>query len=307
VDLERGRSFLRLGAAAFPLPSFELGTAFEAALGTDHNLDNRKNNDNETSDDFNLDLLYGRWTVGGNFVLAAGQRPLPLALGAMSWDDDLRPAGGAAVARLPWRDYDAFRLVAGWFGVRSLADSWVRLAAVQGAYALHDGGPCGADVRVAYLRYDHADGLVADGLARTNATRGGVFVSDFELLDVQLAGRVAVAGVPCVAEAGWVENFGAASSSSAGLRAGVEIGDLASRGHVAVSYAFQRIEQDAVLAAFNSDDWWFHSRTRGHRAGAAVALGGGVFFGVSGSIERRDDLSEWTERLLIDLRADFSQ
>src|SRR5262245_23185846 len=122
-DLRRARSFLRLGIAMFPVAALELGAAFEAALGSDHNDDNRINNDNETSDDFNLDLAYARLGLSPALTLAGGRTPLPLRLSALTWDDDLRPVGGSIAARRAWRDYDTFDAVVGGFAVRSLAES----------------------------------------------------------------------------------------------------------------------------------------------------------------------------------------
>jgi len=277
----------------------------EAALGSDHTTDNRANNDNEPSDDFGIDLLYARWVPRPDLAVTAGQQAAQHLMTALTWDDDLRPAGGAIAARLPSGDFNAWRLAAGWFGVRTLADSWTRLAAVQAAFSRHDGGPRGVDVRLAYLFWDHVDALVADGLARTNATRNARFVSDFRLVDVQLRWRVLLGPVPCVFHGEWVENLGA-DTNSTGARAGLVLGDLGAPGHVEVQYHYHRIEQDAVLAAFNADDWWFHSRLRGHRGNVSVALGHRTTFGVSGSLERRDDLTTWTKRLLLDLRVAFS-
>jgi hypothetical protein len=296
---------LRLGAAVFPVPRFELGGAVEAALGSDHNTDNRANNDNESSDDFGVDLLYARWLPRPDIAITAGRQAAQHLLTPLTWDDDLRPAGGAIAARLPAGDFDAWRLAAGWFGVRSLADSWTRLAMAQAAFSRQDGGPRGVDVRLAYLFWDHTDALVADGLARTNATRNARFVSDFRLVDVQLRWRLRLGPVPCVVHGEWVENLGA-DTNSTGVRTGLVLGDLGAVGHVEVQYHYHRIEQDAVLAAFNADDWWFHSRLRGHRGNVSVALGHRTTFGVSGSLERRDDLTTWTKRLLLDLRIAFS-
>jgi hypothetical protein len=303
-DLRRARSFLRFGAAMFPLPALELGAAFEAALGSDHNNDNRINNDNEPSDDLNLDLAYARWAPAQSVTLEAGRTPLPLRLSALTWDDDLRPLGGSIAARRAWRDYDTFDAVVGGFAVRSLAESWVRLAAAQVGYAYRDGAPAGADVRLAYLWYDRFESLVTDGLSRTNGVATGRFVAEFDLLDVQVAARLNPFGWRSSVHGEWVENLGADTESSA-WRAGLVVGDVDARGRIEARYFFHRVERDAVLAAFNSDDWWFHSRFRGHRGGVAVGLGRGVVAGVSGSAERRDDLATWTKRLLLDLRVDF--
>jgi hypothetical protein len=141
-------------------------------------------------------------------------------------------------------------------------------------------------------------------LARTNGVAAGKFAAEFDLLDLQVAARLHPFGWCASVHGEWVRNLGADSESS-GWRAGLVVGDVDARGHVEARYFFHRVERDAVLAAFNSDDWWFHSRFRGHRGGVAVGFGRGVVAGVSGSAERRDDLATWTKRLLLDLRVDF--
>lgn len=303
-EVRRTRSLLRLGAAVTPRQTLELGAAFEAALGTDRNVDNRGNNDNEPSDGLNLDMAYARWRPAQGIALTAGRSELPFQLTALVWDADLRPIGGSVVARLPSRDFDAWRFTAGGYAVRSLEERWTEVAAAQAGYSYQDGGPRGADVRAAFLHFGRTKSLVLDGLARTNRVRAGEFVSDYDLLDLQFAWRTLVSGLPGVAQAEWVENLGADSESS-GWRATLAVGDRLAPGHVEVQYIFERLERDAVLAALNSDDWWFHSRLRGHRAVLAVAAGHGVTLEVSGSIERRDDLARWLKRLLLDLHADW--
>jgi hypothetical protein len=293
---------LRFGIALFPVPQCELGAAFEAALATDTNADNRTRNDTEPSDDFNLDLLYLVWRPRSDIALAGGRRALPLQLTALIWDDDLRPVGGSIATTRAWRAYDAWRIAAGWFVVRSLAESWVHLAAAQTSYTFHDGAPRRGAARLAYLHYDHTASLVTDGLARTNRVQSGDFAATFDLLDLQIEARSPIGSLPGLVQAEWVENLSADAESS-GYRLGAGLGEAVERWQVALRYFFQRLESDAVLAAFNSDDWWFHSRMRGHRAVLGVGLGHGVRVEASGSIERRDDRDDWIRRARLDLHA----
>jgi hypothetical protein len=283
------------------VPWLELRAAGEAALGSDDNDDNRRNNDNEPSDDLNVDRLVAIWRPHLAVTAAAGQNHLPLELSALVWDEDLRPAGASVAARFAWRDFDAWRFAAGGFGVRSLGDDWVQLASVQAGLSIRDGAPTGAEARLAALYFDRTDALVGDGMARTNSVQAGDFVADFQLLDLQIGLRHVVWRVPAALDAEWVENLGADAASS-GWRGAARCGDLAARGDVEIGYAYHRIERDAVLAAFNSDDWWFHSAMRGHRVTLSVAVVRALSLGVSGSWERRDDLTTWTRRLLLDLR-----
>jgi hypothetical protein len=299
-DLQRLRSQLDLGLTVHPSRTLELAVGVEGALGTDDNDDNRLNNDNEASDDLNLDHAVGTWRPTPDIALQVGQDGLPWTVSPLLWDAHLNPAGAALTVRLPARDFDRFRLAAGWFGVRSLAESWVRLAAAQAGWSWRDGGPRGADLRAGLLHFDHEDALVADQLARTNRVANGRFVSDFDLLDLLAGGRWEVAGFPAHVQAEWVENLGAEDESS-GWRIALQAGNADLWHGLAVHYAYHQLERDAVLAAFDSDDWWFHSWFRGHRAGVQVNPWRDVRVGISGSIERREDLSTWTRRLLIDV------
>ncbi len=102
-DLKRNRSRFRFGARRM-FDNLEFGIALEAALGSDDNRDNRRNNDNERSDAVNLDEFYLRWNAGDNTSLLFGRTALPLSLTPMLWDADLRPiiatVGGNPLALL---------------------------------------------------------------------------------------------------------------------------------------------------------------------------------------------------------------
>jgi hypothetical protein len=65
---------------------------------------------------------------------------------------------------------------------------------------------------------------------------------------------------------------------------------------------YQRIEREALPGAFNSDDWWFHTRARGHRAWLAARFAPWIEARVSGNLERRDDVSKATRRALVELK-----
>ncbi len=68
-------------------------------------------------------------------------------------------------------------------------------------------------------------------------------------------------------------------------------------------YAYQRIQAAAVLAAANSDDWWFHAAARGHMASLAYMFDEIWGARVSGFSETRDGLDRRTHRLLVELQA----
>ena len=66
-------------------------------------------------------------------------------------------------------------------------------------------------------------------------------------------------------------------------------------------YIYQYVERDAVLGAYNTDDWWFHSWYRGHRAGVAVTILPHVFVQGTLMIQNRLDLVGHLNRVTLDL------
>ena len=67
--------------------------------------------------------------------------------------------------------------------------------------------------------------------------------------------------------------------------------------------SWQRIQRDAVPAAFNEDDWWFHSAARGVMPWVAYGLDETWSVQLSGFFERPDGRDERITRVLLDVRA----
>ena len=82
---------------------------------------------------------------------------------------------------------------------------------------------------------------------------------------------------PLAGEVSYVHNFGAPDQTRA-VEALVEAG----AGRWRFTYAFQRVEREAVVGAFTSDDWWYHSDFRGSRATATRRWGRYGFWRVAG-------------------------
>jgi len=98
-----------------------------------------------------------------------------------------------------------------------------------------------------------------------------------------------------------VHNFGADDQRD-GARFSLVLGSsLEARGWE-VGYAVQRIQRDAVMAAFSADDWWFHSFARGSMPWIAYGFTDHVNLQLSNFFERRDDQPRRVHRMLLDLR-----
>ena len=302
-DLERVRGKLRGGLVFSPRP----WAAFEAGLYTglwpDDDDPPAATFDNEHSDSIAADRLAAVITPDAMLSITLGKRPLPLTTSDLTWDSDLRPVGVTIVARRAVRVFDEARAAVAAVR-RSEVGGDDALMALQLAYALQPGAARGAEIVVGIADYSGLDALAAEGLGRQNrlvsTSSGTQYANSFRTIEGQLAGRMQIRRLLGVAAAHFIHNL-EVDQEGEGVRLRGSLGDLAAGSRVEVGYVFQRIEREALPGAYNSDDWWFHTRARGHRVWLAVRPVRGVTARVSGFHERRDDVTTPTRRLLIDL------
>ena len=300
-DLERIRSRIRFGVRR-EFGAVEFGVAAEGALGSDRNADNRSNNDNERSDALNLDEFYLRWRAGDDTTVLLGKTAFPIQLTPLTWDEDLRPIGLSVSHALPVGDFHRLQLTGGYFAGDHLYDDESRIAAAQLSWFWNEGAALSGDAQLAWLDFSDLQTLVDHGLGRTNRRVAGVLVSDYRLLDLQLGMRALVGESTWRARLDLLRNTGA-DQNNEGARFSAIYGDSRVDGGLEVGLAVQRFQRDAALAAFNSDDWWFHSFARGVMPWVAYGINDRWRVQLSGFRERRDALVEHTDRVLLDVRA----
>lgn len=301
--VQRWRSRARLGAL-WSGTSFQFGAAAEGALGSDSNSDNVRNNDNERSDDFNLDQAWLRWSYGEDGAVLLGKAEFGLALGSMLWDRDLRPVGVVFEQSFAPGERQRLGLAGGYVLGDLLYGDDSRIGALQATWAWHEGEPVNGSVALSYLDYSDLDTLTRKGLARTNRVSGGRLVSDYRILDLNGAMAFELGGRPLRIALDLAHNFGADDLADA-ARGELAWGDTDRRGAWELGYAYQRIQRDAAMAAFNSDDWWFHSWVRGFGVWAGYGLSDQWSLRLTGFRERRDGQSQHVERVLVDLVANW--
>jgi len=300
-DIERARAALRTGLRFNHDSGWELAAAVKLAGGTDDNDDSRRNLDNEKSNGVGLDEFYAAYAFSQAGTLRFGKSEMPLVLSPLLWDRDLRPVGASLDYAMEVRDFDALHFTAGYFAGDHLYGDESRIAAVQFGYGWLEGAETGFSTFLSYLDYDDLD-VVQRNMGRTNRRVAGVFVSDYELLDLQFIGRTQVLEKPLVARLDLVRNLGAKDQRD-GARFSLVWGDAQVLGGWELGFAYQRAQRDAVLAAFAEDDWWFHSFARGSMPWVAYGFNQNWNLQLTGFIERRDAIDEYTDRLLLDLRS----
>ncbi len=295
-DLERAKFRLRLGLLWTPDPRVEMGVVAKGLAGSEEVV---LSNDNERRDGVELDRAFVRWLPVPSFAATAGKDDLPLALSPLLWDADNRPLGFGLGYRRPLRAYDTLALAAGAWTPDDRFEDDSRLAAAQVAWRIRDGAALGGEVILSGLFFDDLEALAASPLARTNRRLGTLFASDYELLDLRLGLRLPAGAGALELTVEGVENLGAENAERA-LRGEATFRARPDGGFEAGAIA-QRIEADAVLAAFNSDDWWLHSASRGGSAWAGWGFPHDLTLRAAYFSERRDDLERWFDRILLDL------
>jgi len=298
-DFDRAQLRLRYGARYENASGFEFGAAIRASIGSDDNRDNRRNLDNERSDFAGLDELYVAWQFTPELQAIVGKTALPLALSPMLWDHDLRPIAAAISGE--WETDGGFTIGAtgGYFAGNHLYGDDSRIAAAQLSLRTRLSNSVEGELLLSYLGFEDLETLVQQQLGRTNRVVRGALVSDFRLFDAQLILRSRVADWPLTVHLDGVHNSGADDLNEGG-RLSVVLGDRRLPGGFEFGYAIERIQRDAVVAAFGDDEWWFKSRLHGYMPWVAYGINEAMSVRLAGFIERRDDLQKHTKRVLLD-------
>lgn len=303
-SFERGFARGRFGVTYDPIPQLEFGAAVKLAAASNSNAQDRSYNVNERSNDIALDQFFVRWLAGDKASLLAGKAALPLQLSPMVWDQDLRPIGASAALAFATGEFDRLQLTAGYFAGDLPYGDNSRIGAVQAAWHWHEGAPFNGSVLLSYLDFSDLQQLVLQGLSRTNRRVAGTtrLVSDYRLLDVQFVGRARLADMPLETRLDLVRNLGADDQRD-GARFSIVLGDSRQPHGWEFGLADQRIQRDAAMAAFNADDWWFHSWARGVMPWIAYGFDATWSARLAGFHERRDGVAESTDRVLLDIYA----
>ena len=301
-NIQRVFGRARFGVLYDPIPELEIGAAIKLAAASNDNSEDRSYNLNERSNDIAIDQLFVRWHPSENTSLLAGKSVFPLELSPMLWDEDLRPVGVSAQASVPVGDFDRLSVVAGYFNGNLPYGDNSRIGAVQGAWRWHEGEASSAAVLVSYLDFSSLRTLTLQGLARSNVHTGDILLSDYRLLDAQFVGRWHPGDWPLEARLDLVRNLGADQDRD-GARFSVVLGDRRQPRGWEFGLADQRIQRDAAMAAFNSDEWWFHSWAHGIMPWVGYGFDATWNMRIAYFHEQLDEAPRHTGTLLVDLGA----
>jgi hypothetical protein len=222
--------------------------------------------DNFRSRDARLDLAWGKITMGP--VVAQGGRFLmPIPVTEMIWDEDLRPQGGAAALRLsPESSTTRFAL----HGIYATGSHVFEDESVMYGGAVELAFESGQDSTLqlvgSYLQFEDLDKLEFP-VRRQNTLEGGSFVNDYRVVDlVARLGRGGQLPMQLVANYCWNT---ALDENNRGLWLAAVLGNLGTS-RMRAEYTYAKVDRDATVAAFNTDDFFWGTGWEGHRADLAT-------------------------------------
>lgn len=311
-DSDRWRGQLR------PRLELDLG-ALALGVGGDFNYSSDENTegspaivrDNYKSRDARVDLAFARLQPAGWLRLEGGRFVMLVPLTEMIWDRDLRPQGGALTL-----DFDTHG-GQGSFGFTILG--------AQGSHVFDDSEtemlvaslearlPAGQDKKLellgSYVAFYDVDQLEPI-IRRQNLRVAGVpppapLALDYRVID--LVARVRSTGkVPALLLAEYCWNT-EADELNKGVWAAVAVGSTET-GRTRLEYTYAKVDRDATLAAYGTDDFLWVTGWEGHRVDLGFRSGGHASVHAIGQLQRFKDSpreferDEWVKRYRLELR-----
>lgn len=288
---------------------FRVGARGVGDWGTDRNTDNDPNFDNYRSRGASLDRYFIEGKPG-DFDLRAGSFGTPLVASEMLWDHDLQTLGAAATWQIhagpstftlagtgfrgPQREGDRTRVEAGQLIWRSGDPSRFSVE-VAGSFWNFDLD----HLKIAFIRQNYSES-VAEG--------GPGFVSRFEIADALVRFRFPIGSAPVLLSLDGLKNFGSREEAKGDDRAfegSLTVGSVGTPGQIRGFYTFQYVQREAVLGAYNTDDWWLHSWYRGHRFGLAITVLPQVYVQGTAMFQERLDRNFYIRRFTAELVKTF--
>ncbi len=236
--------------------------------------------DNYRSRDVRLDLAWAKVTLGP-FSAQGGRFFMPIPFTEMIWDRDLRPQGGAAKLQLGSAASPARLSLHGLYafgshvfddegdfrdpglGEADPTSMWGGAAEIS----LGRAGESQLSVLGAYLTYDHTASLEPP-IRRQNTRVAGLIVPDYDVWDI--VARLTRGGqVPLQLVFDYCWN-GAVSENNKGLWISAVLGAIGVS-PARLEYTYAKLDKDATLAAYNSDDFFWGTGWEGHRGDIGVS------------------------------------
>ena len=284
---------------------FKIGARAVGDLGTDHNEDNGKNFDNYRSRGASLERYYVE-AKPGQAMIRAGSFGMPLVASEMLWDRDIQALGVAGAWEFATGGGSTLTMAAAGFSGPQREGDRTRIGAGQLVFRTGDPGRLALEVAGSYWHMD-PDGLKAVYIRQNYSVISGgerVFLSKFHIVDGIVRLRFPLGKLPVAVSLDGAVNLGVAGEAvheKSAFEASLSVGSVGKPGDWRAFYTYQYVERDALLGAYTTDDWWFHSWHRGSRAGIAFTILPQVFVQGTVMFQKRLDLPVTLNRVTADL------
>jgi hypothetical protein len=299
-DIERWRSFVRPELDWFATERFMVGMRLGVEWSSDDNLTNDRRMDNYRSDNFWIDRAYIQASAGA-FTFWGGIVPMPIRATEMLWDHDIQVPGAAVSYFHPFAPETGLTLTGGYFYGPQREHDHSHNGAFQAVLNLGPPGGVFVNWSESFWTFTNLDNTATHFIRQNTQGPPGQYASEFRLIDSLVTLTVPIGKVPATLSVDWVHNFGAIESEySNGYEVALVVGQTGNPGNVQFFNVWQYIEQDAVLGAYNSDDWWFHTWYDGDRVGVAVTVLPQVVIRPSVVFQHRLDREHYLNRYLVD-------
>ena len=288
-------------------------------VGGDFNYSQDENNepppalqrDNYDSRDARLDLAFGGLQLGPLRV-QAGRLIQPVPLTEMLWDRDLRIQGGVATLEF-WDLSESVRRL-GVTAVYAPQDAHVfetgdtTLLLFSGGATFGSPSGTGLEFEVSYLKFTEFGGAepLEPMIRRQNSrTPTGMVAGPFEVIDlVARIRRTGQAPMQLVVDYSWNR---ALDADHKGLWLAAVLGALQTT-PARLEYTYAKVDRDATLAAYGTDDFFWVTGWEGHRLDVGVRSGGHASVHAIGQLQRFKDSPReferdaWVKRYRLEVR-----
>jgi len=309
--------------AEVSLKWLELGLGGDFIYSSDHNTDPPPGSttlpllrDNYKSRDARLDLAWGKLSPIHFISVQGGRFIMPIHFTEMIWDRDLRPQGGSATLDFgaigPLRRLAVTGVYArgshilpaeGAFKFKGRDTAWMGSATAT----LGAGRQDQIELLGTYVRFTDL-GFVDPRLRRQNTRVAGALALPYEVVDLvaryRSEGRTSM---QLVADYCWNR---AVSENNRGLWLAVVLGStVTARG--SLEYTYAKVDKDATLAAYATDDFLWQTGWAGHRADLGVRMSDRASSHVVGQLQRfKDspnpaDRDRYFKRLRLEVRISY--
>ncbi len=268
------------------------------------------------TDDFSekmiwFDLAYITYKPAwcGSTTIGAGKVKNPFKTTNMVWDSDVNPEGVYTITSLPGTDaFKPFVTTAFFMAKDQSSAHDANMAGVQGGFDLTVADNLKWTLVGTYYDWFEIEEPGNFYSARGNTVSDGFLTADdFDILNVTNYLSTSVADRPLSFFVDYAKNIGEDapapdSGKDTAYSAGLTYGSAKAKGDWSVSYAYKRIEANAVVGSFVDSDFGYANR-KGHVVSAAYALHKNVTAELTGIFAKpvSDAASQETATVLADL------